>query len=108
MTKTGANDTEWQERVQSWQQSGLSQSTWCQQNDISVSKFGYWKRKLETVSAAKSAQHFAFVPVTSAPQPVEPPSASSQLTVVLPNGVTVSGINEGNLSLVKQLVGGML
>ena len=107
MTKTSTTDTEWLERVQSWQQSGLSQSAWCQQNDISVSKFGYWKRKLETVSAAKPAQHPAFVPVTPAQEPVEP-SASSQLTVVLPNGVTVSGINEGNLSLVKQLVGGML
>ena len=107
MTKTGTTDTEWLERVQSWQQSGLSQSAWCQQNDISVSKFGYWKRKLEAVSASKPAQHSAFVPVTPAPQPLEP-TTNSELTVVLPNGVTVSGINEGNLSLVKQLVGGML
>ena len=107
MTKTGATDTEWQGRVQSWQQSGLSQSTWCQQNDISVSKSGDWKRKLETVSAVKSAHHPAFVPVTPAPLPAEP-GASSQLTVILPNGVAVSGINEGNLSLVKQLVRGML
>ena len=107
MTKTGTADTEWLARVQSWQQSGLSQSAWCQQNDISVSKFGYWKRKLETVSAAKPAQHPAFVPVTTAQEPVEP-TANSELTVVLPNGVAVSGINEANLSLVKQLVGGML
>lgn len=107
MTKTSTTDTEWLERIQSWQQSGLSQNAWCQQNDISASKFGYWKRKLETISAAKPAQHSAFVPVIPDQQSAEP-SANSQLTVAFPNGVTVSGINETNLSLVKQLIGGML
>ena len=107
MTKPCTTDTEWLERIQSWQQSGLSQSAWCQRNDISISKFGYWKRKLETVSAARPAQHSAFVPVRPAQEPVEP-GAGSQLTIALPNGMTVSGINETNLSLVKQLIGGVL
>ena len=107
MTKPCTTDAEWLERIQSWQQSGLSQSAWCQQNDISVSKFGYWKRKLGTVAAAKPAQNSAFVPVIPDQQPAEP-GASNQLTIALPNGVTVSGINETNLLLVKQLIGGML
>lgn len=107
MTKSCTTDNQWLERIQSWQQSGLSQSAWCQKNDIRVSKFGYWKRKLETVSAGRPVQNSAFVPVVPDQQPAEP-ETSSQLTVALPNGVTVSGINENNLSLVKQLIGGML
>ncbi|MCY4641085.1 MAG: hypothetical protein OXC41_00025 [Gammaproteobacteria bacterium] len=107
MAKPCTTDKEWLVRIQSWKESGLSQSAWCQKHDIRVSKFGYWKRKLETVSPAKPANKTGFVPVVSAQQPVSP-NDKSGLTVALPNGVTLSGINESNLSLVKQLIGGML
>ncbi|WP_422475236.1 IS66 family insertion sequence element accessory protein TnpA [Endozoicomonas sp. ALB032] len=50
MAKNSPEHNEWQERIQAWQASGLSQNAWCKQHDIRVSKFGYWKRKLEKTS----------------------------------------------------------
>ncbi|WP_257255016.1 MULTISPECIES: hypothetical protein [unclassified Endozoicomonas] len=36
----------WQERMNDWQQSGLSASVWCKKHDIKQHLFFYWKRKL--------------------------------------------------------------
>ncbi|WP_422412772.1 MULTISPECIES: IS66 family insertion sequence element accessory protein TnpA [unclassified Endozoicomonas] len=52
MAKNSPEHNEWQERIQAWQASGLTQNAWCKQHDIRVSKFGYWKRKLEKPLAA--------------------------------------------------------
>ncbi|WP_422133859.1 IS66 family insertion sequence element accessory protein TnpA [Endozoicomonas sp. ALD040] len=52
MAKNSPEHNEWQERIQAWQASGLSQNAWCKQHDIRVSKFGYWKRKLEKTSSS--------------------------------------------------------
>lgn len=36
----------WQDRIQQQLSSELSQKEWCSQNNISVSTFRYWKRRL--------------------------------------------------------------
>lgn len=38
---------EWSERISDWRRSGLSQSAYCRENELSLPSFGYWKRKLE-------------------------------------------------------------
>ncbi|WBA82949.1 hypothetical protein [Endozoicomonas sp. GU-1] len=35
----------WQQRVQSWRDSGLSQSTWCKQHDLRPNQFWYWRKR---------------------------------------------------------------
>lgn len=42
------NQLLWQERMNDWQQSGLSASGWCKKHDIKQHLFFYWKRKLVT------------------------------------------------------------
>lgn len=37
----------WSERIQAFQESGLSRKDWCQQNEIPQSTFGYWIRKIK-------------------------------------------------------------
>lgn len=41
----------WAYRISSFQESGLSRKEWCQQNEIPLSTFGYWNRKLQTESS---------------------------------------------------------
>ena len=37
---------QWQQRLQTWRDSGLSQKEWCTQHDIKQPQFWYWKKKL--------------------------------------------------------------
>jgi len=41
----------WAYRISSFQESGLSRKEWCLQNEIPLSTFGYWSRKLQTESS---------------------------------------------------------
>ena len=36
----------WGKRIRNWQQSGLTQTEWCRQNQLSLHLLSYWKRKL--------------------------------------------------------------
>ncbi len=40
----------WADRISSFQESGLSRKEWCQRNEIPLSTFSYWNRKLQTES----------------------------------------------------------
>ncbi len=40
----------WADRISSFQESGLSRKEWCQQNEIPLSTFSYWSRKLQPKS----------------------------------------------------------
>jgi hypothetical protein len=36
----------WQQRIQDWKASGLSQKAWCQREQLPLSSLGYWRRRL--------------------------------------------------------------
>jgi hypothetical protein len=36
----------WQEHITAWQSSGLSQTAYCQQHDLKLNTFTYWRNKL--------------------------------------------------------------
>ena len=50
------------QRVNAWQQSGLSQKAWCDQQGVSHSQFSYRKRKLQAVNVNAENTPSAFVP----------------------------------------------
>lgn len=107
MTNQKATPEQWLQRIKSWQDSGLSQAAWCRQNDVKASRFGYWKKKLcigdMPVSPSKTIS--AFVPVSLTQNQDRNHEEFSPLTVSLPNGLSVSGINHQNLVLAGQLIG---
>lgn len=99
---------QWQQRLQSWRESGLNQKQWCEQNNIRQPQFWYWKKKLEEVPAAlphKIKNTPAFVPIALASAPTPREAEPASLAVTLPSGLMVSGINHSNLSLASQLIG---
>lgn len=48
----------WQKHIQTWQRSALSQTAYCQQHELSLATFGYWRKRL------KSADISVVLPVT--------------------------------------------
>jgi hypothetical protein len=66
----------WQQHINDWRQSRLSQREYCKQNDISFSSFGYWRTRLNRSSKIGGK----LIPVT-----VVRPSAS--VAVFLPGGL---------------------
>lgn len=113
MAKREALKTQWQQRLQSWRDSGLNQKQWCEQHKIRQPQFWYWKKKLEAtslVTPGKGKAPTGFVPVILEQnvldqKQVVPVAVPSPLTVSLPNGLTVSGIEHNNLVLAGQLIG---
>lgn len=40
----------WKSRIQKQQESGLPIKQWCQDNQVNIGCFGYWKKKLSPVT----------------------------------------------------------
>jgi len=86
----------WEPHVESWKHSELSQSAYCQNHNLPIHRFGYWKRKLETEQA--------LIPINGFVQ-VHPIAESPALSILLPNQIRIDGITSENLNLLKQLTG---
>ena len=89
----------WQSHIAAWQQSGLTQKAYCEQQELRYTTFGYWVRKLRRAAEpATEKKGAAFVPVI--PGTVQP----TGLILSLPNGLEIRGIEAQNLPLVRQLL----
>lgn len=101
----------WQQRVQSWRDSGLSQSTWCKQHNLRPNQFWYWRKKFDEASLPvattthKEDKPSAFVQAIPVSQAEVASTAPSSLSVTLPSGLTVTGFDQTNLKLAQQLIG---
>lgn len=56
----------WQQHHQQWQQSGLTQKAYCQQHELKLANFRYWRSRLQ----AKGAVSAKLIPL--GPRSVEP------------------------------------
>jgi hypothetical protein len=90
----------WLEQIKAADLSGLSGATFCKQHDLNYSQFMYWRQKCRKQATSMSdSKSSGFVNVS--PSLFE---SSSSLSVSLPNGVVVQGIDSLNLPLVRQLL----
>jgi transposase-like protein len=91
----------WQSQIDAWQSSGQSQQAFCRVHDLNYPQFVYWRRKFRqsaTPSSAKASSGFvSVVPTMSA--------VAGGLSLVLPNGVELRGIETANLDVVLRLLG---
>ena len=99
-TNTQASSNHWSQLIEDWSDSGLSQQAFCRDRGLSYHKFHYWRKKLSRTPPTKT------LPRTSALVPVsyQPKSPVSDLSVHLPNGVSLRGIDSDNLAVVEQLL----
>ena len=89
----------WQEQISAWEQSGQTQKSFCAQHDLNYHRFGYWRRKYLERDSVNVQQGNGFVPVRHSVDGV-----SAGLTLMLPNGIRIQGIESGNLPVVSQLL----
>ena len=81
----------WANRIQAFQESGLSRKDWCQQNGIPQSTFGYWIRKFQskdTETEGVSDPVFARLPVE---QELEVPISAGipPVAILLPEKIRI-------------------
>jgi len=69
----------WQQHLQNWKSSGLSQAKYCRQHELSLKSFVYWKRKDKGLSTAVCLVE---VPVQRQSKVSYPPYSSSLSLVV--------------------------
>ncbi|MBL4680303.1 MAG: hypothetical protein JKY88_06220 [Pseudomonadales bacterium] len=94
----------WSDHVKHQPSSNLTQQVYCDKYKINFRQFGYWKRVFRSKSnlppKPRSTLANRFVPVQLAAQ-----ASPLPLTVTLSNGISISGIDEGNLQLISPLLG---
>ncbi len=68
----------WQQHILEWSEGQLSQKAYCQQNNISFSSFGYWRKRLNRLEKPTKK----LLPVTL----IQP---SAVVVITLPLGVRI-------------------
>jgi hypothetical protein len=93
-------EPDWPQHFERWRQSGLTQSEYCRQEQLSRHRFKYWRRKLEPEGVRRRRKRESgFVPVQ-----VRASTGTPSLSLSLPNGMVLRGIDAGNVDLVRRLV----
>ena len=94
----------WKEHVNQWNETSVSQASYCQEHRLSIKRFGYWKRKLLGVAQATTTEKNpnGFIQITPKQYP---PTQISTLVIELPNQLRIEGVTADNIQLVKQLAG---
>jgi hypothetical protein len=93
----------WEQRLHSFEQSGLSASIFCAQHDLSLPSFYAWRRRLRCSNSANNpdaadrADQPRFVAIKLLP-------ASTPIELVLPTGTVVRVTHGCDLDFVRSLV----
>ena len=74
---TDQREQHWKSHIEVWQQSELSQKTYCEQHQLSLATFGYWRKKLNRVGSVSKK----LVPIAV--------SRSDRVTLTLPGNVCI-------------------
>ena len=88
----------WQRHVTQWRNSGLSKMAYCQQYALTYHQMVYWSKKQEPCVDSETATD-GFVALSVCADGVD-----SALSVRLPNGLTIQGIDERSVGLVGKLL----
>ena len=72
----------WEQRIENWKASGLSQKAWCQREQLPLSSLGYWRKRLRSEASDDAHETPRLIPV-SLTQP------GSALTIRLGRQVTI-------------------
>jgi hypothetical protein len=88
----------WQEHIERWQHSGLSQVAYCREYELKLHQFTYWKNRF-----AQTEADISFVPLRFS-QNLPVAIAASSLNLFTPNGYRIEvGAGFDALTL-KQLI----
>jgi hypothetical protein len=97
--QTQSREAFWQRHVSQWRESDLSIMAYCQQYSLIYHQMVCWcsKAKTETGDVKCVSNDFIAVSVT-------PVLTHSALSIRLPNGIVIEGIDELSVALIGRLV----
>ena len=102
--KTQRSSIDWATHIKAQQDSNLSGKAYCASRELNYDQFGYYKRKQsktnQRIHKKSEPCGFATVSVESIS-----PRSSSALSLLLPSGIRIEGIDDGNLSVCLSLLG---
>jgi len=95
----------WQQIITQWQESDLSAAAFCRNQSVCYEQFYYWKKKLTTNTSKGDArsrlqQASGFTRVTQ----VEHHTQTHDLTLSLPSGISISGLQHNNIHLLSDIL----
>jgi len=104
MTNTKAGKRAyWAKHVKRWRKSGETKSSYSRRHNLKPYQLTYWVQVFESKPQAENKPSpKGFVPV----QIVEP--SIQGLTVKLPNGLKLEGIDSDNLDVTRALIGSLV
>jgi len=92
----------WQQPITDWETSGVSGSAYCKQQSLTYCRFVYWRKKLtepdhhpNETSAVTGFARVARVPAFA---------PGEELTVSLPGGISITGLQAGNIDLLGAIL----
>jgi hypothetical protein len=91
----------WQEHIEGWETSGLTQGVYCQQHAISLASFGYWRTRLKRMQPDKNGCEIEarFLPVQLMPSQHDP-----LLTLRTPQNVSIDVAGGFDPQLLKEVL----
>lgn len=95
----------WSNHLHAQRESELTQQAYCKQHTLKPHQFWYWRRKLQGSGQSQipdKSVNRRFVPIKVATS-----SLDKCLTITLPNGTRISGIEQHNHLLAQQLIGAL-
>lgn len=90
----------WHEQITIWRSSGLSGQAFCNRHDLSYHQFIYWRAKQDKAGSVLQETAVGFARVA----PSRAVSTCGELTLSLPNGVSITGLHAGNVDLLGPLL----
>ena len=86
----------WEDQIQAWQTSGLTQAEHCQRNNLKMHQWRYWRKRISQATDSD----VMFVPLSFSSGKISGP----QISVVTPNGYRIEVDNGFDFSKLRQLV----
>ena len=96
----------WQDHIKKWEESGLSQSSYCKENQLTLRTFAYQRHM--ALNSKRASEEVNFVSIPS-PRPINSASMAA-LQLMLPNGIRIgvsSELSESFLKMVLTVTGQM-
>jgi len=88
----------WEDHIQAWQKTDLSQSEYCRKNRLVPHRFWYWRKRIEQ----PSAKGITFVPLPISPNRTGQTAPVTSITT--PNGYRIEFTDGFNPAVVRQLM----
>lgn len=86
----------WEDHIQAWRESGVSQTAYCRQNDLKMHRWWYWRKRI----SQSSDSEITFVPLNFSSGKIH----RAGVNVVTPNGYRIEVDHGFDFSKLRQLI----